>query len=74
MNLHEYQAKALFRAYGVDTPRSILAKSADEPSRAQELGGSVWVVKRKSTRAGAARRAASKSRKAWTKCASTPAK
>ena len=46
MNLHEYQAKALFRAYGVDTPRSILAKSADEAvAAAQELGGSVWVVK-----------------------------
>ena len=40
MNLHEYQAKALFRAYGVDTPRSILAKSADEAvAAAQELGG-----------------------------------
>ena len=46
MNLHEYQAKALFRAYGVDTPRSILAKNADEAvAAAQELGGSVWVVK-----------------------------
>ena len=46
MNLHEYQAKALFRAYGVDTPRGILAHSADEAvAAAQELGGSVWVVK-----------------------------
>ncbi|MBV7434056.1 ADP-forming succinate--CoA ligase subunit beta [Cardiobacteriaceae bacterium TAE3-ERU3] len=46
MNLHEYQAKALFRQYGVNTPRSILAKSADEAvTAAEELGGSVWVVK-----------------------------
>lgn len=46
MNLHEYQAKALFREYGVDVPRSILAKSADEAvAAAEELGGSVWVVK-----------------------------
>ncbi|UJF24165.1 ADP-forming succinate--CoA ligase subunit beta [Suttonella sp. R2A3] len=46
MNLHEYQAKALFREYGVATPRSILAHSADEAvSAAEELGGSVWVVK-----------------------------
>lgn len=46
MNLHEYQAKALFREYGVDVPRSILARSADEAvAAAEELGGSVWVVK-----------------------------
>ena len=46
MNLHEYQAKALFRQYGVATPRNILAHSADEAVKAaQELGGSVWVVK-----------------------------
>ena len=74
MNLHEYQAKALFREYGVDTPHGILAHSADEAvAAAKELGGSVWVVKAQ-VHAGAARRAASKSRKAWTKCASTPAK
>lgn len=46
MNIHEYQAKALFRQYGVRIPRSILAKSAQEAvSAAEELGGSVWVVK-----------------------------
>ncbi|SUO97913.1 ADP-forming succinate--CoA ligase subunit beta [Suttonella ornithocola] len=46
MNLHEYQAKALFREYGVSIPRSILAKSADEAvAAAEELGGEVWVVK-----------------------------
>lgn len=46
MNLHEYQAKSLFREYGVSIPRSILAKSPEEAvSAAEELGGSVWVVK-----------------------------
>ena len=46
MNLHEYQAKSLFRDYGVSIPRSILAKSAEEAvAAAKELGGTVWVVK-----------------------------
>ena len=46
MNLHEYQAKTLFRAYGVDTPRGQLAHSPDEAVAAAEaLGGNVWVVK-----------------------------
>ncbi len=46
MNLHEYQAKALFREYGVPVPRSILAKTVDEAVQAAEdLGGNVWVVK-----------------------------
>ncbi|MDO4643780.1 MAG: ADP-forming succinate--CoA ligase subunit beta [Cardiobacteriaceae bacterium] len=46
MNLHEYQAKVLFRDYGVDTPRGILAHTAEEAVHAaEELGGNVWVVK-----------------------------
>ena len=46
MNLHEYQAKTLFRAYGVDTPRGQIAHSPDEAVAAAEaLGGNVWVVK-----------------------------
>jgi len=46
MNLHEYQAKTLFRTYGVDTPRGQLAHSPDEAVAAAEaLGGNVWVVK-----------------------------
>ena len=46
MNLHEYQAKTLFRAYGVDTPRGQLAQSPDEAVAAAEaLGGNIWVVK-----------------------------
>jgi succinyl-CoA synthetase beta subunit len=46
MNLHEYQAKALFRAFGVDVPRGKTATTVDEAvAVARELGGSVWVVK-----------------------------
>src|SRR5579862_8487551 len=46
MNIHEYQAKALLREYGVSVPRGGVAYTADEASRvAGELGGPVWVVK-----------------------------
>ncbi|MDX1657113.1 MAG: ATP-grasp domain-containing protein, partial [Candidatus Competibacteraceae bacterium] len=46
MNLHEYQAKDLFRSFGVATPRGIKATSPREAvDGAKELGGSVWVVK-----------------------------
>lgn len=46
MNIHEYQAKELFREYGVPTLRGIVATNAREAKRAaQELAGSVWVVK-----------------------------
>ncbi len=46
MNLHEYQSKTLFAEYGIPVPRGIPAHSADEAVKAaQELGGSLWVVK-----------------------------
>jgi succinyl-CoA synthetase beta subunit len=46
MNLHEYQAKALFQRHGVTVPRGEVARSPDEATRAaQALGGSRWVVK-----------------------------
>ena len=46
MNLHEYQAKQLFAAYGIPVPNGRVAKSADEAvTAAQTLGGSLWVVK-----------------------------
>src|SRR5579872_6240141 len=46
MNIHEYQAKAVLREFGVPTPRGIAAFSVDEAERAAaELGGPVWVVK-----------------------------
>ena len=46
MNLHEYQAKDVFEAYGIPVPPGRVAASADEAAAAaQALGGSVWVVK-----------------------------
>lgn len=46
MNLHEYQAKELFRAYGVPTPRGLTATTTDEAvDAAKELGGDIAVVK-----------------------------
>jgi succinyl-CoA synthetase beta subunit len=46
MNIHEYQAKAVLREYGVPVPRGKPAFSVDEAVKAaNELGGPVWVVK-----------------------------
>ena len=46
MKIHEHQAKALLRNYGVPTPRGEVAFSVDEAvSGATKLGGSIWVVK-----------------------------
>ena len=46
MNLHEYQAKELFKEFGVAVPRGIKVTSPREAvDAAKELGGSVWVVK-----------------------------
>src|SRR5277367_6590395 len=46
MNIHEYQAKAVLREFGVPGPRGIPAFSVDEAVKAaNELGGPVWVVK-----------------------------
>ena len=46
MNIHEYQAKEIFRKYGVPTPRGSVAFSGPEARKvAEELGGDLWVVK-----------------------------
>jgi succinyl-CoA synthetase beta subunit len=46
MNVHEYQAKAVLREFGVPVPRGIaVLKAADVSAAAKELGGPVWVVK-----------------------------
>lgn len=46
MNLHEYQAKDVFRNYGIAVPAGRVAASPQEAVQAAEaLGGSVWVVK-----------------------------
>jgi succinyl-CoA synthetase beta subunit len=46
MNIHEYQAKQLFRSYGIPAPEGKPAASVQEAERAaKELGGAGWVVK-----------------------------
>jgi succinyl-CoA synthetase beta subunit len=46
MNIHEYQAKTVFREFGIPVPRGIPAFSVEEAEKAaHELGGPVWVVK-----------------------------
>ena len=46
MNIHEYQAKAVLREFGVPVPRGVPAFTVDEALKgAQQLGGPVWVVK-----------------------------
>src|SRR6478672_768854 len=46
MNIHEYQAKEVLRAYGAPTPRGFPAFSVDEAvAAAKKLPGPVWVVK-----------------------------
>ena len=46
MKIHEYQGKEILRQFGVPTPRGRACFSVDEAvAAAEELGGSVWVVK-----------------------------
>src|SRR5262249_22807951 len=46
MNIHEYQAKAVLRDFGVPVPRGIPAFTVEEAEKAaHQLGGPVWVVK-----------------------------
>ncbi|HTY50106.1 MAG TPA: ADP-forming succinate--CoA ligase subunit beta [Steroidobacteraceae bacterium] len=46
MNLHEYQAKDVFRRYGIPVPAGRVAASpAEAVEAARALGGGVWVVK-----------------------------
>jgi len=46
MNIHEYQAKAVLREFGVPVPKGIPAFSvAEAVHAAEQLGGPVWVVK-----------------------------
>src|SRR5512143_4354024 len=46
MNIHEYQAKAVLREFGVPVPKGIPAFNAQEAENAaKQLGGPVWVVK-----------------------------
>ncbi len=46
MNLHEYQAKAVLRDYGIPTPRGVVVSEAGQCAAAvAELGGGAWVAK-----------------------------
>ncbi len=46
MNIHEYQAKAVLKEFGIPVPRGFPALSVEEAVKAaNELGGPVWVVK-----------------------------
>ncbi|MFM2482709.1 ADP-forming succinate--CoA ligase subunit beta [Celerinatantimonas sp. YJH-8] len=46
MNLHEYQAKQIFREYGLPVPNGYVAQTPQEAVEcADKLGGSRWVVK-----------------------------
>lgn len=46
MNIHEFQAKQILQKYGVPTLQGTVATTPDEAVKAaQQLGGSVWVVK-----------------------------
>ncbi|HXY30551.1 MAG TPA: malate--CoA ligase subunit beta [Gemmatimonadaceae bacterium] len=46
MDIHEYQAKELLAGFGVSVPRGGVAYTAEQAVyRAEEIGGSQWVVK-----------------------------
>ena len=46
MNLHEYQAKLLFKEYGIPVSPGLPANSVEEAVKnAVTLGGNGWVVK-----------------------------
>ena len=46
MNIHEYQAKAILKAFGAPVPEGAPATNSEEAIRATEkIGGPLWVVK-----------------------------
>jgi succinyl-CoA synthetase beta subunit len=46
MNLHEYQAKAILRGYGLPIPKGEVASTAEGAvAAAKSIGGNKWVVK-----------------------------
>ncbi len=46
MNIHEYQAKAILKDYGVPVARGAAAFTAEEAAEAaRDIGGAVWAVK-----------------------------
>jgi succinyl-CoA synthetase beta subunit len=46
MNIHEYQAKAVLKEFGVPVSRGVpILKAAEADAAAKHLGGPIWVVK-----------------------------
>ena len=46
MHIHEYQAKELFKDYGIQVPDfEVISKSNETRSACKKLGGNIWVVK-----------------------------
>ena len=46
MNIHEYQAKAVLKEFGVPVSRGVaILEAGQAESAAKELGGPLWVVK-----------------------------
>src|SRR5882757_9264638 len=46
MNIHEYQAKAVLKEFGVPVSRGVpILKAAEADAAAKQLGGPIWVVK-----------------------------
>ncbi len=46
MNIHEYQAKAVLKEFGVPVSRGVpIFKASEAEAAAKQLGGPVWVVK-----------------------------
>ena len=46
MNIHEYQAKAVLKEFGVPVSRGVpILKAGEAEAAAKELGGPLWVVK-----------------------------
>ncbi|RTL51300.1 MAG: ADP-forming succinate--CoA ligase subunit beta [Bradyrhizobiaceae bacterium] len=46
MNIHEYQAKAVLKEFGVPVSKGVpIFKASEAEAAAKELGGPVWVVK-----------------------------
>ncbi len=46
MKVHEYQAKEIFKEYGIPVPKGGLATTPQEARKvAEEIGGNLWVVK-----------------------------
>ncbi len=46
MNIHEYQAKAILKTFGVPVSRGVAVMNASQAeAAARELGGPLWVVK-----------------------------